>query len=293
MTRLLNESQGALFHSTADNRKLLTSTSQLENLKELVSFSTDAETVEELTAALNAYRLKLERFGIWKRLFWLSSVIDAPNIIKFELNKVKSIFTDLANFRIKPRYCTFQRNIIGLRQLSCSEFNPIFHSLEKHEIQALLRSLQFYESVVDANAKSFGSYQMSEILEIAHDGGSMIDQSRAFGIRDANQLLFLSSLKFSEVPRLIGYLKSQIYSDIFSFCNKDLEMKKLWPLEVDAGIDKLRKSDTQFNKNVRALESYFIEQEQLMVKNCDSPVLSILGSLFKSQEELLSKYPLF
>ena len=297
MVEMLTVCKRILFNSDGSSEKVLQDIEQLENIENITSFSpalldyylkSDADNYADsfLQKVVDCSQ-HLSHCGIWQRLVWIAVTSQTALLLDIEISRMRQVIPDLLHLRIKPRYCTFSGNSGNIRSLPESSFEPIFHCLEKLEIQLLLRSLQFYESTVSSN--EFDS--MEDILDVVH-GRNNLDLTRIFGIREPNQLAFLLTLQIREVPKLIGYLNSLIQSEIYLFFNKPLEIKKSWPPILDEKLNQLPALDPEFSRDARALEALLIDSEKILSESCDSALIARLEKLFKSEDVLLASYPL-
>ena len=296
MIGMLSDYKQIIYDLEGSGEKVLQSVEQLESIEKIVSFSpalidhyleTDADNYSDSFSnkVINCSQ-DLSRYGIWQRLVWIAVTRQSELLVNIEINRIRDIIPELQYLRIKPRYCTFSGNHESLRSLSESSFEPIFHSLEKLEIQSLLRSLQFYESIPSNELDS-----MQDIINEVH-GTNNVDLPRIFGIREPSLLAFLLTLQLREVPILMGFLNSLLQSEIYLFANKPLELKKSWPLVLDNNLNQLPYMDSEFNRKAKALEALLIDNEKILSGNCDSFLIAVLEKLFKSEEVLLTSFPL-
>ena len=282
---------------TSDEVQQSQSFQHLKNVEKLLSFfpkliesnlNLEGSNYEEsFSDKLSGCTRTLSHFGSWQRLIWIAETQQNPLLLKLEIQRIRNIIPKLLHFRVKPILCTFGGSNQDLSIVSESYFDPTFHSLEKHEVHSLIRSLQFYESMANSDGSDF----IQQILKTVH-GENSFDMSQIFGIVKPNQIAFLASLQFKEVPKLIGYLNALLQSEIFLFSNKPLELKKAWPSLVDEKIKDIFVEDPQFIRSAKQLEALLIQHESALSDNCDYLLKSVLERFFKSADVLLEQYPL-
>jgi SpoVK/Ycf46/Vps4 family AAA+-type ATPase len=173
----------------------------------------------------------------------------------------------------------------------------------------LIQALQFIDdqgvSLPENAISSDISATVRDRLLFMYPGSGDIDllSSDYLDITDDHQRNMILNTPLSELSVLVAFLRQQLENESYLFAGKGIELKQLWPPEVDCAFDHLlieacsTASATaggarKLTEEARQLETALIKHELLVVQTPHEALMACLSKAYRSNCVLAKQLPL-